>query len=87
MHHQARIQFSAHALERMAERGATREEVEHTILNGEVSPARQGRTRFQRTLPFNAEWNGRHYVHKQLAVFAVEEEGDWIVITLICRYF
>lgn len=81
------IRFSAHALERMAERGATREEVEHTILNGEASPARQGRTRFRHTFPFNAEWNGRHYAHKELTVYAVEENEDWIVITLICRYF
>lgn len=81
------IRFTAHALERVAERGATREEVEHTILYGDASPARHGRTEFRHTLPFNALWNGRHYTHKQLTVYALEDDADWIVITVVCRYF
>ena len=81
------IRFTAHALERMAERGATREEVEYTILDGDTFPARHGRTGFRHTVPFNALWNGRHYAHKQLTIYAIEEDEDWTVITVICRYF
>ena len=80
------IQFTAHALERMVERGATRDEVEHTISEGDACPARHGRTGFRYTFPFNDVWNGRRYAHKQLSVYAVEEDKDWIVITVICRY-
>ena len=71
----------------MAERGATRDEVEHTILHGDAFPARHGRTGFRHTVPFNAIWNGRHSAHKQLTVYVVEDGGDWIAITVICRYF
>ena len=76
-----------YALVRIAERGATREEVEQTILDGDTFPARHGRTGFRYTFPFNALWNGRYYAHKQLTVYAVEESQDWIVITVLCRYF
>jgi hypothetical protein len=32
-------------------------------------------------------WRGRSYAMKQLEVFAVEEDGNWVVITVITRFF
>ena len=81
------IRFTAHALERMAERGATRNEVEQTIFDGDTVPARHGRIGFRYTFPFNAWWNGQYYAHKQLTVYTVEDGEDSIAITVLCRYF
>jgi hypothetical protein len=71
----------------MAERGATEEEVEATVEQGEQFPARFGRTGFRRNFPFDGEWRGRHYSTKQVEAYAVREGGDWLVITVVTRYF
>jgi hypothetical protein len=71
----------------MSERGATEEEVAATIEQGERFPAKLGRTGFRRNFPFDSEWRRRHFGTKQVEVYAVEEEGDWVVITVITRYF
>ena len=42
-----RIVYSPHALEQMKERGATKEEVEETIIKGEMIPAKKGRIAFR----------------------------------------
>ena len=71
----------------MAERGATEDEVRATVEQGEWFPARFGRTGFRRNFSFDNEWRGRHYRTKQIEVFAVQENADWLVITVITRYF
>lgn len=81
------VRFHPHARERMAERGATEEEVEATVEQGEQFPARFGRTGFRRNFPFDGEWRGRHYSTKQVEAYAVREGGDWLVITVVTRYF
>lgn len=82
------IRFHPHALERLAERGATQDEVRVTIEQGEKFPAKFGRFGFRRNFPFNSEWRGRLFSTKQVEVFAVEESSqDWLVITVITRYF
>jgi hypothetical protein len=80
------VRFHPHALERMEERGAT-EEVRATIEQGERFPAKFGRTGFRRNFSFDAEWRGRYYRTKQVEVYAVQEGSDWLVITVITRYF
>ena len=40
-----------------------------------------------RNFPFNQAWRGRHYRTKQVEVYAVHEGADWLVITVITRYF
>ncbi len=81
------IVFSEHALSRMELRGATRHEVRQTVREGASSPAREGRTKFRHTFDFQGEWRGARYEHKELSVFAVREGGNWIIVTVITRYF
>ena len=81
------IRFHPHAIERMRERGATEEEVRATIEQGERFPAKFGRAGFRRNFSFGRRWRGKHYSTKQVEVYAVEEGDDWLVITVITRYF
>lgn len=71
----------------MEERGATTEEVEATVAAGERFPARFGRTGFRRNFRFSGDWRGRRYLTKQIEAFAVEEDGGWLVITVVVKYF
>ncbi len=82
-----KIRFHPHALERMTERGATEQEVMLTVLEGEQFPVKFGRTGFRRNFPFEGQWRGRDFACKQVEAYAVEEEGDWLVITVIVRYY
>ena len=82
-----KIRFHPHALERLSERGATEEEVRATVLEGETFPAKFGRTGFRRNFRFDSVRRGRHYAIKQVEAFAVREEDDWLVITVVTRYY
>jgi hypothetical protein len=81
------VRFHPHAQQRMGERGATEDEVRATVEQGEQFPARFGRTGFRRNFPFDDEWRGRYYRTKQVEAYAVQEDVDWLVITVITRYF
>lgn len=81
------VSFHPHALERMDERGATVTEVQETIGTGEEFPAKFGRTGFRRNFRFDGKWRGKHYNTKQVEVYAVPEGSDWLVITIITRFF
>jgi hypothetical protein len=81
------VRLHPHARERIEERGATFDEVVLTIGQGERFPARFGRFGFRRNIPFAGIWRGRQYAIKQIEAYAVEEDGDWLVITVIVRYF
>lgn len=81
------IAIHAHARERMAERGATEAEVVETVQGGEEFPAKFGRSGFRRNFSFDGIWQGKNYSTKQVEVLAVGEDGDWIVITVIVKYF
>jgi uncharacterized protein DUF4258 len=81
------VRLHPHARERMQERGATEEEIQATVAQGEQFPARFGRTGFRRNFQFDQEWRGRHYRTKQVEVYAVQQGADWLVITVITRYF
>lgn len=80
------VRLHAHALERLAERGATEAEVVATVQEGERFPARYGRTGFRRNFAFGGEWRGRTFATKQVEAYAVDEDG-WLVITVIVRFF
>ena len=71
----------------MAERGATEEEVASTIAEGERFPAKFGRFGFRRNFVFDRRWRGRHYHMKQVEAYAISEAGDWLVITILVKYF
>lgn len=82
-----KVRLHPHAQDRMQERGATEEEVVGTIEHGERFTAKHGRTGFRRNFPFDGAWNDRRYSTKQVEAFAVEEEGGWLVITVIAKFF
>jgi Domain of unknown function (DUF4258) len=81
------VRILPHARERMRERGATEEEVSATVEQSEQFPAKFGRAGFRRNFLFDREWHGRHYHTKQIEVYAIQEGTDWLVITVITRYF
>jgi hypothetical protein len=81
------IGFHMHARERMEERGATEAEVESAIEEGERFEAKYNRVGFRRNFPLIEEWRGKKYSTKQVEVYAVPEGSDWLVITVITRYF
>ncbi|MEW6082990.1 MAG: hypothetical protein AB1607_00185 [Chloroflexota bacterium] len=83
-----KIRFHPHAQERMGERGATEEEVHATVEMGERFPAKFGRVGFRRNFPYDRLWRGRSYPTKQVEVYAEKEKSEeWLVITVITRYF
>jgi hypothetical protein len=77
----------AHAISRLAERGATESEVIDTVLRGEKFPAKFNRTGFRLNFPFDNIWMGQKYNIKQIEAFAVQEDDFWLVITIIVKYF
>ena len=81
------VKIHPHARKRLIERGATEQEVIATIEKGEKFPAKFGRTGFRQNFNFNDTWREKHYSTKQVEVFAVYESNDWIVITVITRYY
>ncbi|TXT24243.1 MAG: hypothetical protein FD134_1686 [Gallionellaceae bacterium] len=80
------IKLHPHATNRLAERGASQEEVLATLEGGERFPAKHGRIGFRRNFSFDGKWNGKHYAIKQVEAYAVEENG-WLVITVIVKFF
>ena len=81
------MRIHPHARERMQERGASEQEIETTIGQGERFTAKFGRQGFRRNFRFDAEWQERRYATKQIEVIAVYEEGDWLAISVIVKYF
>ena len=81
------VNIHPHARERMTTCGATETEVIATVEDGEPFPSKFGRTGFRRNFTFNPQWSGRFYASKQVEVYAAREDGDWVVITVLARYF
>ena len=76
-----------HARDRMAERGAIELEVAKTVTDGEQFPAQFGRQGFRRNFISQGDWRGKPYLTKQIEAYGVFEDGDWLVITVIVKYF
>lgn len=81
------VEILPHAMERATERGATVDEINLTVKSGETFPAKHGRVAFRRNFNFDGEWNGKFYQFKQIEAFAEKENNNWIVITVIVKYF
>ncbi len=81
------MKLHAHARGRMVERGANEEEVAATVGEGERFAAKFGRHGFRRNFRFDGIWRGRHYAMKQVEAFAIFEDGEWLVISVIVKYF
>jgi len=82
-----KVRLHPHALARLAERGTSETEVVAAVESGEKFPAKFGRTGFRRNFAFRGEWLGRQYATKQVEAYAVEEQGGWLVITVVVKYF
>ena len=81
------VYFHPHARERMEERGTDEDEVRITVEHGERFPAKFGREGFRHNFQFHGEWRGRTYSTKQVEVYAAQEGSEWLVLTVITRYF
>jgi len=79
--------FSAHARQRMKERGTNEEEVREAIRTGELESAQRGLSLFRLNLEFNAQWGGKHYNVKQVAPVVSIETDRVFVITVYTFYF
>ena len=71
----------------MEERGALFDEVAATVEAGESYPARHGRSGFRRNFLLDGIRGGNRYRTKQIDVFTVPENDEWLVITVIVKYF
>lgn len=81
------IMIHQHAKDRMVERGASEEEVVLTIKTGEEFQAKFNRIGYRHNFSFNNLWKGKKYNIKQLEVYAVRENSDLIVITVLTKFF
>jgi len=81
------VRFHRHAQERMIQRGATKKDVVDTVAKGERFEAKFGRSGFRRNFVFEKQWRNQYYKTKQVEVYAVREGNDWLVISVIVRYF
>ena len=81
------VRLHPHALERLAERGTTEAEVAVTVRSGEQFPAKFGRTGFRKTFRFESTWQGNSYPMKEVEAIAVREGENWLVITVVTRYY
>jgi len=71
----------------MAQRGAVQQEVVDTVQEGEQFEAKFGRTGFRRNFVFEKHWRNQYYKTKQVEVYAVKENKDWLVISVVTRFF
>jgi len=76
-----------HAQLRLIERGVSVEEITAVIESDERFEAKYDRIGFRKVFTFNAAWLGKHYANKQVEVFTVREGENWVVITVIAKYF
>lgn len=81
------IRITAHALEQMAERGATNAEVREAIERGVREAAKRGRFMHRLNFQYNSEWQGRFYAIKQVAPVVVEAQNEVVVVTVYTFYF
>lgn len=81
------IAFSPHALEKMADRGVSKSEVESAIRTGNPEPARKGRFMFRKIFAYNSLWRGKYYSIKQIVPVVAEEPEHLVVVTVYAYYF
>ena len=80
------IVITAHAVQRMKERGTNERDVREAIRIGEKEPARGGRIVYRLNLEFMRTWDGRYYAVQQVAP-VVKEEGDKIVVITVYTFY
>ena len=81
------IRLTTHALEQLAERGATDDEVKKAIEKGVREPAKRGRFMYRLNFQYNSEWQGKFFAIKQVAPVVVEAQNEMVVVTVYTFYF
>jgi hypothetical protein len=81
------VQLHPHARARAVERGATEAEIIATVEAGNATPTKFGRTLFKHTFPFDQDWQGRRYAAKKIEAIAIQEDSDWLVITVVVKFY
>lgn len=81
------IAFTAHALQRMKERGTSEADVREALRIGQKEPTKKGRFLYRLNLEFKRTWDGRYYGVQQVAPVVKEEEDEIVVITVYTFYF
>lgn len=76
-----------HLLERMSQRGVSKEEVER-VLNGgwEAIDTKSGTQGKIYVFPYQQEWEGRWYEEKEVTVYYKMVEGALVLLTVKARY-
>jgi hypothetical protein len=77
------VRLHPHAAQRLLERGATEAEVVATVQNGERFPANSDEPDSAET--FHSPDSGEGHI-RQLSNWS-EEDGCWLVITVLVRYY
>jgi Domain of unknown function (DUF4258) len=81
------IIFTAHALQRMKERGAAQKDVQEAIRTGHREAAQRGLALYRLNMEFKREWDGRYYGVQQIVPVVAEEETRLVVVTVYAFYF
>lgn len=80
------ICFTAHALKRLRDRKATKDEVEETIKTSKWENEREGRKSASKIFKFRETHFGRYYDSKEV-VPVFKEENDKIVVITVYTFF
>ena len=81
------VRLHPHAKQRMLDRGATETMIIPAVQGGSSFPAKYGRTGFRRVFAYDTAWRGRQYANVKLEAIAVQDAGDWLVLTVIVKFF
>jgi len=84
------VSYISHALERIAERGTSKTEVEAAIRGGKRLPDQLGRIRFEHVFPFNNQYKGTYFKNKEVIVTAElidKKKNHWKVITVLTKFY
>jgi hypothetical protein len=81
------IIFTKHAREKMLDRGVSEEDVTKALRIGQREPARRGLWQYRVNMEFRREWAGKYYGMQQVMPVVVEEEDQYVVVTVYASYF
>lgn len=79
--------FTRHARRKMADRGASEEDVIKALRVGRCEPAHRGLRQYRVNLEFRRTWANKYYGMKQVVPVVAEEEGRYVVVTVYVFYF
>ncbi|NJN55773.1 MAG: DUF4258 domain-containing protein [Anaerolineae bacterium] len=80
------VQIDPHTLERIIERGTTKDEIRDVIENGPPVSARHGRLAKAKVYDYKQERHGRYYEQKRVEVIYVVENDVLITVTAYVFY-